>query len=59
MANQEKYIHSIVNNFMKLLCDILTIFVIVKFRSLESIAVLILIIKILEEIVLRIVVKKR
>ena len=59
MANQEKYIHSIVNNFMKLLCDILTIFVIVKFRSLESIAVLILIIKILEEIVMRIVVKKR
>ena len=59
MANQEKYIHSIVNNFMKLLCDILTIFVIVKFRSLESIAILILIIKIIEEIVMRIVVKKR
>ena len=59
MANQEKYIYSIVNNFMKLLCDILTIFVIVKFRNIESIAILILIIKIIEEIVMRIVVKKR
>ncbi len=58
-ANQERYVYSNVLNLMKLLCDVLTIFVIVKFRSLVSIAILILIIKILEEIIMRIVVKKR
>lgn len=57
-SNQEKYISSIVLNFMKLLCDILTIVVIVKFRTLESIAILILCIKLIEEIIMRIVVKK-
>lgn len=58
-ANQERYIYSNVLNIMKLICDILTIFVIVKFKSLESIAILILIIKIIEEFIMRIVVKKK
>ncbi len=57
-SNQEKYISSIVLNFMKLLCDILTIVVIVKFRTLESVAILILCIKIVEEFIMRLVVKK-
>ena len=59
IANQEKYLYSIVFNSMKLICDILTIFVIVKFRSLESIAILIFIIKVIEEIVMRIFIKRK
>lgn len=58
-ANQERYVYANVLNSMKLLCDVLTILVIVWFRSLVSIAILILIIKIIEEVVMRIVVKKR
>ena len=44
-ANQERYIYSNVLNIIKLICDILTIFVIVWFRSLVAIAILILITK--------------
>lgn len=58
-ANQEKYLYSNVLNSVKLLCDILTIFVIVWFKSLVAIAILILIMKILEEIIMRIVVKRK
>ena len=58
-AAQEKYIYSLISNTMKLICDILTIFVVIKFRSLESIAILIAIIKIIEEIVMRIVVGRK
>ena len=58
-ANQERYIYSNVLNIIKLICDILTIFVIVWFRSLVAIAILILIVKIIEEIVMRFVVKKK
>jgi len=59
IANQEKYLFSIVFNGMKLLGDILTIFVVIKFRNLESIAILIFIIKLIEEIIMRIVVKRK
>lgn len=58
-AAQEKYIYSLVFNGVKLLCDILIVVVTIKFRSLESIAIVILIMKILEEIINRIVVKKK
>lgn len=58
-AAQEKYIYSLVFNGVKLLCDILIVVVTIKFRSLESIAIIILIMKILEEIINRIVVKKK
>lgn len=58
-AAQEKYVYSIVTNIIKLICDISIIFVAIKFGTLESIAILILIVKIFEEIVLRIVVSKK
>lgn len=58
-AAQEKYVYSLVFNGIKLLCDILIVIVTVKFRSLEAIAIVILIMKILEEIINRIVVKKK
>lgn len=58
-AAQEKYVYSIIFNSVKLLCDVLIVIVTVKFRSLESIAIVILIMKILEEIINRIVVKKK
>lgn len=58
-AAQEKYVYSLIFNGVKLLCDILIVLVTMKFRSLESIAIVILIMKILEEIINRIVVKKK
>lgn len=58
-AAQEKYVYSLVFNSVKLLCDILIVVVTIKFRTLESIAIVILIMKILEEIIIRIVVKKK
>lgn len=58
-AAQEKYIYSLVFNGVKLLCDILVVLVTIKFRSLESIAIVILAMEILKEIINRIVVKKK
>lgn len=58
-AAQEKYVYSLVFNGVKLLCDILIVLVTIKFKSLESIAIVILFMKILEEIINRIVVKKK
>lgn len=58
-AAQEKYIYSLVFNGVKILCDVLIVIVTVKFRTLESIAIVILFMKILEEIINRIVVKKK
>jgi len=58
-AAQEKYVYSLVFNGVKLLCDILIVVATIVFRSLESIAIVILIMKILEEIINRIVVKKK
>ncbi len=58
-AAQEKYIYSLVFNGVKLLCDILIVVVTYKFRSLEAIAIVILFMKILEEIINRIVVQKK
>lgn len=58
-AAQEKYVYSLVFNGIKLLCDILIVIVTIKFKSLEAIAIVILIMKILEEIINRIVVKKK
>jgi len=55
-ANQEKYIYSLTTNLLKLLCDILIVLVTIKFSTLEAIAVVILFVKIIEEIILRIVV---
>ena len=52
-AAQEKYIYSLVFNGVKLLCDILIVVVTYKFRSLEAIAIVILFMKILEEIINR------
>ena len=58
-AAQEKYIYSLIFNSVKLLCDILIVVVTIKFRTLESIAIVILTMKILEEIICRIVVKRK
>lgn len=58
-AAQEKYIYSLVVNIVKLICDILIVVVVMIFRNLESIAIVILIMKILEEIIMRLVVKKK
>ncbi len=58
-AAQEKYIYSLVFNSVKLLCDILIVIVTYKFGSLIAIAIVILIMKILEELINRIVVKKK
>ena len=58
-AAQEKYVYSLIFNSVKLLCDILIVVVTIKFRTLESIAIVILTMKILEEIICRIVVKRK
>ena len=58
-AAQEKYIYSLVFNGVKLLCDILIVLAVILFRSLEGVAIVILLMKILEEIINRIVVKKK
>jgi len=58
-AAQEKYVYSLVFNSIKLLCDILIVLVTIKFGSLEAIAIVILFMKILEEIINRIVVKRK
>ena len=58
-AAQEKYTYSIVSNSIKLLCDILIVVVTIIFRNLESIAITILIMKIIEEFILRLVVSKK
>ncbi|MDO5568613.1 MAG: polysaccharide biosynthesis C-terminal domain-containing protein [bacterium] len=58
-AAQDKYVYSLVLNIIKLLCDILIIGAIVIFKNLICIAIVILIVKIIEEIVMRIVVKKK
>lgn len=58
-ANQEKFVYSLTTNLVKLACDISIIFAVCIFKNLESIAVVILFAKIIEEIILRIVVKKR
>ena len=58
-AAQEKYVYSLVFNSVKILCDILIVVVTIKFKTLESIAIVILTMKILEEIICRIVVKKK
>ena len=58
-ASQNKYIYSLVFNGIKLLCDLSIILVCYKFGTLESIAIVILIAKILEEIILRLVMKKK
>lgn len=58
-AAQEKYVYSLIFNGVKLLCDILIVIVTIKFKSLEAIAIVILTMKILEEIINRIVIKKK
>ena len=58
-AAQEKYVYSLIFNSVKLLCDILIVIVTIKFRTLEAIAIVILAMKILEEIICRIVVKRK
>jgi len=58
-ASQNKYIYSLIFNGIKLLCDIGVIFVSYKFSTLESVAVVILIAKVIEEIILRIVMRKK
>lgn len=58
-ASENKYIYSIVFNSIKLLCDIGIIVSCYLFKSLESIAITILIAKIIEEIVIRIVMKHK
>ena len=58
-AAQEKYIYSITTNIIKLICDISIILVAIKFGTLEAIAILILFVKIIEEIILRVVVRKK
>ena len=58
-ASENKYIYSLVFNSIKLLCDILIILVCYKFSTLESIAITILICKIIEEIIIRIVMKHK
>ncbi len=58
-AAQEKYTYSIVSNSIKLLCDILIVVVTIIFKNLESIAITILIMKIIEEFILRLVVSKK
>ena len=58
-AAQEKYIYSLVFNFVKLACDILIVLVVIIFRNLESIAIVIMVMKIIEEFIMRLVVKKK
>ena len=58
-AAQEKYVYSLVFNGVKLLCDILIVLVTMKYGSLVAIAIVILFMKILEEIINRIVVKRK
>lgn len=56
-ADQKKYVYSLTFNTLKIICDIAIIFVAMWFQSLIIIAVVILIIKIIEEISIRIMSK--
>ena len=58
-AAQEKYIFSTVFNSVKLACDIAIVYVTYRFQTLEAIAITILIAKIIEEIIMRIVVSRK
>ena len=58
-AAQEKYIFSMVFNSVKLACDIAIVYVTYRFQTLEAIAITILIAKIIEEIIMRIVVSRK
>ena len=58
-AAQEKYIYNLVFNIMKILSDILIVVVVILFKSLEAIAIVIFIVKALEEMVMRMVVKRK
>lgn len=52
-ADQKKYVYSLTFNSLKILCDILIVIVAIYFKSLMAIAIVILIIKIIEELIIR------
>ena len=58
-ASQNKYIYSLIFNSIKLLCDLSIILVCYKYGTLESIAIVILIAKVTEEIILELVMRKK
>ena len=58
-AAQEKYRYSIITNLLKLFCDVLIVLVTIKFSTLEAIAIVILFVKIIEEVILRLMVRKK
>lgn len=57
-ADQRKYVYSLITNIIRILCDILIIFIVKLFPSLITIAIIILFVKILEEFLVYIVGKK-
>ena len=57
-ADQKKYIYSLIINIMKLLCDLFVILVVLKFPNLIAIALVIVVIKIIEEIIVSIIGKR-
>lgn len=57
-ADQRKYIYSLITNIIRILCDILIIFIVKLIPSLVTIAIIILFVKILEELLVYVVGKK-
>lgn len=57
-ADQKKYVYSLITNIIRILCDILIIALVKMFPSLVTIAIIILVVKILEEVSTYIVGKK-
>ena len=57
-ADQKKYVHALIFNGLKIVCDILIIIAVIVTGNIVAIAVVILIIKIIEEIIFRIVCRR-
>ena len=57
-GNQKKYIYSTIFNIVKIVCDALSILAVIVFKSLIAVAIVILILKVIQEIIMRIYMKK-
>ena len=57
-GNQKKYIYSTIFNVVKIVCDALSIVAVIVFKSLIAVAIVILISKIIQEIVMKMFMKK-
>ena len=58
-ADQRKWVYSLTMNIVKICCDLLIIAVIVIFKNLYALAIVILVVKVMEEIIVRTIGRKQ